>query len=211
MSDDAPLALRERHALCDLALLVGPTAPTLCEGWDVSDLVAHLLVRERKPWTSVGIVLPPAAGLTQRAMDRLKERDFRVLVGQLRDPAPLLVGPVDRMVNTVELFVHHEDVRRAQPSWEPRQLTRADEATLWRFLAGAGRLVVRRAGVPVRVARAHAPGRPVTLKGGDNAVTVTGPVSELMMFVHGRKQVRDLTFDGPPESVASLKQASLGI
>ena len=36
------LARRERDALCDLALLLGPDAPTLCEGWDARDLVTHL-------------------------------------------------------------------------------------------------------------------------------------------------------------------------
>lgn len=41
-----PLARRERHQLCDLALQVGPDAPTLCDGWTVFDLIAHLVVRE---------------------------------------------------------------------------------------------------------------------------------------------------------------------
>lgn len=42
-------ARRERLALCDTALLVGPDAPTLCDPWDVKALLCHLLVRERKP------------------------------------------------------------------------------------------------------------------------------------------------------------------
>ena len=44
-----PLARRERHELCDLALTVGEDAPTLCGDWIVKDLVVHLLVRENRP------------------------------------------------------------------------------------------------------------------------------------------------------------------
>src|SRR4029079_18721505 len=51
------LARRERAALCDLAVEVGPDAPTLCEGWTASDLVAHLLVRERNPVASLGNIV----------------------------------------------------------------------------------------------------------------------------------------------------------
>ena len=28
--------------------------------------------------------------------------------------------PIDTLANTVEFFVHHEDVRRAQAGWTPR-------------------------------------------------------------------------------------------
>ena len=52
------LASRERAALCDLFAEVGPDAPTLCAGWTTRDLAAHLLVRERRPWASAGIVVP---------------------------------------------------------------------------------------------------------------------------------------------------------
>ena len=45
----ALLARRERAALCDLALVLGEDAPTLCGAWTAKDLVAHLLVRERSP------------------------------------------------------------------------------------------------------------------------------------------------------------------
>ena len=40
-----PLSRSERAALCNSALEAGESAPTLCGGWDVKDLVVHLLVR----------------------------------------------------------------------------------------------------------------------------------------------------------------------
>ena len=36
------MAQRERQQLADLMASVGPDAPTLCEGWTVRDLAAHL-------------------------------------------------------------------------------------------------------------------------------------------------------------------------
>ena len=36
--------------------------------------------------------------------------------------SPMRLDAVDRLVNTVEFFVHHEDVRRARPLWSPRAL-----------------------------------------------------------------------------------------
>ena len=39
-----PLSRSERAALCNSALEAGETAPTLCGGWSVKDLVVHLLM-----------------------------------------------------------------------------------------------------------------------------------------------------------------------
>ncbi|WP_254185823.1 hypothetical protein [Nocardioides panacis] len=55
----------ERTALCDTALQVGEDGPTLCDGWDVKDLVVHLLVREGSP-AAAGIVLPRWRGSPTR-------------------------------------------------------------------------------------------------------------------------------------------------
>ena len=39
----------ERAALAALLHETGPDGPTLCEGWQTRDLVAHLVLRERRP------------------------------------------------------------------------------------------------------------------------------------------------------------------
>ena len=201
-------ARREREALCDLALRVGPDAPTLCGEWTVRDLVVHLLIRERKPWAAGGILVPALSGLTERASARLAARPFAALVGDLRIPSlPLRAPGVDAVVNTLELFVHHEDVRRSQPSWAPRELSEADQTALWRPLAMMGRALVRPAGVPVRIASGS---RHTTLRGGEEPVVVSGPVGELVLFLFGRQQVTGLAFDGPEAKVAKLRSARLG-
>jgi uncharacterized protein (TIGR03085 family) len=128
------------------------------------------------------------------------------LVERLRN-APAHVRAVEPIVNTLEFFVHHEDIRRAATGWEPRALTVSDEIALWRFLSVTGRGLVRPAGVPVTL---RAGSRSTVLRRGQAPVVVNGSVSELTLFLFGRAQTRDLDFDGPPEKVSSLRSARLG-
>lgn len=204
------VARAERHQLCDLALQVGPSAPTLCGDWDVKDLVAHLVVRERSPLGAPGIVVPKLEHLTDRAMHKAARRDLGTLVDQLRAARSLLALPVmDQLVNTVEFFVHHEDIRRAQHGWRPRALDDRTNDALWRAISVGGRALVRPAGVPVTLRRSDT-GDTVELRRGSDPVVLTGPVSELVLFLYGRRQTAGLEFTGPEESVRRLREASLG-
>lgn len=200
-------ARREREALCDLALEVGPSAPTLCEGWQTADLLAHLIVRERRPWLAGGVVLAPLGRLTDRAVASLRTRPLTELVDRLRH-VPLPLRPVDTALNTLELFVHHEDLRRGSPGWAPRRLDGADEQTLLGMIGGTGRLLVRSAGVPVVVSAGD---RRLTLRRGADPVVVSGPVSEVVLFLFGRAAVEGVVLEGRPDRVERLRSARLGV
>ena len=45
---DLPFDAQERIKLCDLFDELGPSAPTLIEGWTAHDLAAHIVLRERR-------------------------------------------------------------------------------------------------------------------------------------------------------------------
>ena len=201
------LAARERDELCDLALSLGATAPTMCGGWTVKDLVVHLLVRERRPWTALRDVVPSLAGSTDRAAAELAERDLASLVTQLRS-VPLPLAVVDPLVNGMEMFVHHEDVRRAQPGWGARALSGGDERQLWLAVATLGRLQARRVGVPLVVTSGA---RRAALRGGEPPVVVSGPVAEVLLFLSGRSEVAAVSIEGPEEHVARLRRTPLPI
>lgn len=206
------LARVERHALADTARALGPDAPTLCDGWTARDLLAHLLVREHSPAGAAGIVVPPLGRLTARAMRRTAAEDFDVLVDRFRTPrlTPAALKAVDDLVNPVEFFVHHEDLRRAQPDWEPRRLTRHDQDVLWRAIRLLGRRLVASAGVPVRIERTDTHER-ATLRRGDDPVTVHGLPGELALFLHGRDQTRGVDLTGPLDRIARLRGADRGV
>src|SRR6266496_1286185 len=134
----------ERAALCDLFEELGPDEPTLCEGWRTRDLAAHLVVRERRPDAAAGIMLKPFAGYTRHVQDGYAGKPWAELVELVRSGPPALsptrIPAVDRLVNSVELFIHHEDVRRAQPSWQPRDPDPERDAVTWAAVKRTGRL-----------------------------------------------------------------------
>ncbi len=207
------LAAQERRHLTTLSRKVGPDAPTLCEGWTVRDLVAHLVVREGD-LLAVGVAVPQLAGALERERVRRSESDFTQLVDKLRSGPPLLsvfkVPGVDRVANGSEFFIHHEDVRRAQPGWEPRALPVQVQDGLWRLVQVAGRLAVIRASVGV-VAERSDTGARVTLRGGTPAVVVRGAPAEVLLFVHGRREHAQVELIGDEAALAALGTSRLGV
>ena len=212
-----PLSRRERAALCDLMDSVGPDAPTLCAGWTTYDLAAHLVLREGSPLAAVGIVVPQLERLADRGMESLKARTpYPQLVDQVRGGPPLLspfrAPRVDRAVNAVEYFVHHEDVRRAQadPSPDLGRLDRRDEDSLWRRLSGLGRLLAKRAKVGVELVRTDAPGVH-RLNGKEPTVAARGLPSELVLFAYGRGAVADVEVEGDEDALREFDHRQMGL
>ena len=61
---------------------------------------------------------------------------------------PPLYSPfklLDPLVNTTEMFIHHEDVRRAAPGWQPRSLDDDLASALRRQVRFAVRMSLGRA------------------------------------------------------------------
>jgi uncharacterized protein (TIGR03085 family) len=200
----------ERRALCDLLLEVGPEAATLCEGWTTADLAAHLVVRERRPDAAPGIVVPGLAAYSERV--RRSTRDgtpWAELVDQVRSGPPFPLRLVDEAVNTVEYFVHHEDVRRARPAWAPRRLDAALESRLWSRLRTGARLLLRRSPTGVDVeAIGHGA---TTLKVGSPVVTLRGTPGELTLVVFGRGDHAEVDYQGDDAAIERFRAARLGL
>lgn len=206
------LARTERAALADLFEQVGPDQPTLCEGWQTLDLLIHLLVRERDPLGAVGAQVKPLHGFTEKAQDGYRRRPWADLIKQYRDgpPAwnPTGWGLLNDLANGGEMFIHHEDVRRGQAGWRPRELSPQDTAELTRSVkSGLSRLALRKADSAV-VARM--PGEePVVLRKGEPVVTLVGDPGEIVLWVSGRDAVQ-IEFDGDPADVGRLRVLQRG-
>ncbi len=206
-------AQSERAQLCDLFLEVGPDEPTLCEGWTTRDLAAHLVVRDRRPDAAIGILVPRFAGHTDKLQSAAATKPWEQLVELVRTgppvTSPVRLGPIDKAFNTIEYFVHHEDVRRAQPKWEPRELDAGLDAELWRTVSRMSKLALRKA--PAGVVLALPGGSKVTAKSSTPSVTITGTAGELVLFTNGRQAHARVELDGPADAVAALKTAKFGI
>jgi uncharacterized protein (TIGR03085 family) len=202
----------------------GPQAPTLCEGWATRDLAAHLVLREHRPDAAGGVVGGPLAGYTRRVQRSLTERTpYPRLVQTIRNGPPRLsifaIPGMDERANVVEYFVHHEDVRRAAPGWEPRTLPTALAEALWQRL-GLARFLLRRAPVGVELVRDDLPaGLPadltanpgpqrvrITAKAAAPVVTVTGSPAELTLWAMGRTSAAQVKLEGGESAVARLAE-----
>ncbi|MFI7666289.1 TIGR03085 family metal-binding protein [Nocardia sp. NPDC049526] len=201
------MAQRERRALVDTMSAAGPDAPTLCGGWTVRDLAAHLIVRERRPDASPGIMLKPFAGYLESVQAKAARRPFPDLLADVRSGPPWWspLKPVDAVVNLTEMFVHHEDVRRGEPGWEPRDLPVAEEDKLWSALRRMGRMAYRKAPVTVELATLDGRRAVVHTKAGTAQVTLTGKPSELLLHAFGRDEVRIETAGDPADVRAVLE------
>ena len=199
------LAARERAALCDLFVRVGPDAPTLCEGWTTADLAAHLWVRENQPWTTAGALVPGLGGIAESRMSAVLHRlGFGGVVAQLRGGprgvSPMRLPGVDVLVNTGEFFIHHEDVRRAgeHPDVQ-RPMPREDQDRLWREASRIARLSLRRS--PVGVVLERPGGESMRVHPGTRTVTLVGEPSELLLALSGRRDVADVTVLGEDDAI----------
>lgn len=199
------MAQRERQQLADLMASVGPDAPTLCEGWTVRDLAAHLVTRERRPDAMPGIMVPALAGHTERVQSGYAGQDFDALLGQLRSGPPVYspFWAIDSQVNLGEMFIHHEDVRRAQEGWAPRELPGSAQDAFWRMAKLIGKRSYRRS--PVTVALIRPSGDTSTPVHRDGPmVTLRGEPAELLMHAFGRDAGR-VEFEGQPADIAAVQ------
>jgi uncharacterized protein (TIGR03085 family) len=206
----ASVSTTERAALCYLLDELGPDAPTLCEGWTTSDLAAHLYVRERRPDAGLGIVVKPLERHTESTMKQVITRlGYAGVVQKVRSGPPFLWHFVDSQLNTLEYFVHHEDVRRAAEEWKPREDAHLDRA-LWSVLRRSARLLTR---------HVHGAGVDLVDPGGDviNArkatpvATITGGPQEIALYLHGRSKVAQVKIDADDAARSALDRARFGV
>jgi uncharacterized protein (TIGR03085 family) len=211
----------ERLALCALLDEAGPAAPTLCDGWKTIDLAAHLVLREHRPDASLGILGGPLAAYTAKVQRDLAARvPYARLVQTIRSGPPRLslygVPGVDQRINMTEYFVHHEDVRRGQPDWQPRDLDPGLVQQIWSQLSRA-RLMLRKVPVGIEFARDDQPDangpHPVrmTVRPRTPVVTVIGAPAELLLWTFGRTSAVRVKLEGADADVQALQKASWGI
>jgi uncharacterized protein (TIGR03085 family) len=201
-------ARRERLALADLLADLGPDQPTLCAGWTTGDLAAHLVVRERRPDAAAGAVISALAEHSERVRTAQRAKPYETTLTALRTPpwwSPVSNPLVDNLTNSGEFFIHHEDVRRAQPDWEPRDLAAEDATTLWKQARFRAKLALGRLDTPIQV-RADGFGE-VTIKG--DGTVLSGTPGELTLFLAGRGQVARVDIVGPAADTVRNARLSL--
>ncbi len=206
-----PLAERERTAVADLMAELGPDAPTCCAGWTTAHLAAHLVVRDRRPDALAGYALEsagqggPLVAWAHSAEDRLRTTTpYDEVVRRVRSGPPVWLPmawpPVAAVLNVTEFAIHHEDVRRAQPGWEPRRLPLADADRLWAAAQLFARTAAPRYPGGLVLQRSDVPGPGKRIRGGTAVTTVEGEPLEVLLWATGRDVARVAVRGGAPAS-----------
>lgn len=192
----------------------GPEAPTLCEGWQTRDLAAHVVVRERRPDAAGGILIKQLASRLDKVMEEFAAKPYEELIQLIRTGpprfSPFNLKQLDELSNTVEFYVHTEDVRRARPDWTPRELDPVFQDALWSRLERSARLMGR--GTPTGLVLRRPDGQTAVAHRGTPVVTATGEPSELLLFLYGRQNAAEVELDGEKDAIARLHDTKqLGI
>lgn len=204
MTDIWPLVHAEREALIhDLAQLTDDqwTTPSLCEGWSVHDVAAHLVDNAKA--TGPGLVW--AMVRARFDFDRQNDQGMRrergatpgETLGRLREVAGRTTGPpVSLDSRLVEEVLHGEDIRRplgVRHGYAPEAVVRSLDYQVRTSVAmGGGRQIAAKVGL-------RATDADIAIGEGPE---VTGPAVSLLMVISGRgTALADL--DGP--GVAALR------
>jgi uncharacterized protein (TIGR03085 family) len=198
----------ERAAIADLMAELGPDAPTLCEGWTTRDLAAHLVTRATRADAAAGIAIRPLAGHTKRVQDRIATRAWPTLLADVRK-RPRWALFLDEPLNRTEYFIHHEDVRRAQPGWQPRELGPGFAAALWSGVRTQARLALRR--TPATVIITSSGHGSIEAGRGGPLVDLVGPPGELLLFLSGRQEHASVELAGPADITNRMWTARFGV
>ncbi|WP_371097971.1 TIGR03085 family metal-binding protein [Streptomyces sanglieri] len=206
-------AKRERLLLADLLEAAGPEAPTLCQGWTARDLAAHVVVRERRPDAAGGVVLGVLKNRLDRVQAEYAAKPYEELIQLIRTGPPRMspfgLKQIDEAANTVEFYIHTEDVRRAQPDWSRRELDPVFADVLWARAERTARLLGRKS--PVGLVLRRPDGQTAVAHKGTPVVTVTGEPGELLLFAFGRQDAAAVGIEGDKEAVDRLHTAELGM
>jgi uncharacterized protein (TIGR03085 family) len=199
----------EQDALVRTLRSANPDAPTLCEGWDVRRLLAHLVQREQGPVAGLKDALARRPPGQEPGLSRLTERarspyGYARLIDRFVAGAPAW-SPMSwaaEKINFVEYVIHHEDVRRGGDApAEPRELSAEQQDAVWGQL-GLFALGLRRSPVGVRLATPT--GQVRVAKAGDG-VTLAGEPVELALWISGRRDAAHVAVTGSPEAVEAFQ------
>lgn len=200
---------QEQGALVSTLRAANPDAATLCDGWDVRRLLAHLVQRDQEPVAALKDAVARKPAGQEPGLTRLTERarspyGYARLVDRFAAGAPAwspMSWAADK-VSFLEYVIHHEDVRRGGTHpLEPRALPEDQQDEVWRQLGVFARLGLRRSPVGVRLTSAGGQSREV--KAGEG-VTVTGEPVELALWVSGRRDAAQVAVTGSPDAVGTF-------
>jgi uncharacterized protein (TIGR03085 family) len=137
---------------------------------------------------------------------------FEKLVARVRSGPPAALRPFDAAMNTNEMFVHHEDLRRGAGDNTPRPAEDIGdvEDALWKTMKRLGRMTTRSLR-PVGLDLVRDDGETFHVLSGDPTAALRGRAGELALYLSGRKGAAQVELIGSDQVKEALRSASFGI
>lgn len=189
-------------------------ADTLCAGWNVEDLAAHLIVRERGSIPArAGIVMPFLHHKHDKAIAKMKQIGHKKMIAKLEHP-PAWVKRLP--FNVIEFYVHNEDLLRGKLG---RSRVPSDEleAALSEFVPQLARFAFRRVSGGFRlIIHDETSGEThERLIGKQTAASpeleISGRAGEIILLFMGRGKHAKVRAAGSEEAKRLYRLADIGI
>ncbi len=188
-------------------------AATLCDGWDIEDLIAHVIVRDRGSFLArLGIVVPALHDAHTAAIRKQKATSHQELIGLIEH---IPWWGTKLRYNLIEFFVHNEDILRAKLD-RKRQISDDLYAGLASFIPGMSRLALRKLDRELRVTLVDSMTGDVHVvrrgSGEDpHELTLTAEAPEFVLLFMNRGRVADVQVDGDRKALQMYKHAQIGL
>jgi len=169
-------------------------AQTLCDGWSVEDLAAHLVSRERNVIGGLGLVVASLQGLHDKRIAKEVTHGHKYIIEKL-EKYPWYIPAT---INTAEFWVHNEDMLRGELKMSRSAPTKVENEILWGSLAS---LVKIKKGLVadlgnVRFINTETKQELVTQqKNSNKKTTISGTAGELLLYFYGRRKSADVIID----------------
>jgi len=206
------IAKSERSGIAETLLKVGPDSATLCSGWTSFDLLIHLILREKRPDAAFGENIPFLKDKSQKLKAAIIAKGFEQAVEDFAKgpklPSFFALPGVDAVANAFEFIVHHEDLLRAQPDYQIREIPSQQLETLWKWFTKSAPLYFRKAKMGLVLESELGT---YTIKTGKECLTLKGSVIDLILYAFGRKSVTNIEFSGDSELIELFKSLSFKV
>lgn len=158
---------------------------SLCKGWSVEDVAAHIVVREGIIGP-IGIVIPSLHSLHDSRVKKLETKGHKAIISKLKKYPWYMPAAV----NVAEYYVHNEDILRGGLKMGRPKPNKEEQEILWQALKGLVKvqkhLVADLGSVQLENIQTGAV-ITITSKQSLKDTVITGQAGELLLFFYGRR------------------------
>ena len=169
---------------------------TLCKGWSVEDLAAHLVTRERNIIGGLGLAVPSLHRLHDKRIAKVTTHSHEYIIEKLEK----YPSHMPASLNTAEFWVHNEDILRGELNMDRPAPNKAANAILWGSLKGLVKIkkdMVADIGNADLINSETKEHIRIRFDKKPKITTITGAASELLLYFYGRRSVAKVKTEKP--------------